>query len=118
MDKTLKLMRVYIPFVFTFATLIGLIVFMLTNIEPSFLFMASGVFGGSMLVDFYMFICSRRMCIYYKANIICLFVSHVINILYDYFCIDCTLYLSALIILMIVGVICFIIFERRYVVKV
>lgn len=118
MDKALKLMKVYIPFVFTFSMLISVVIFAFTNVEPSFAFIIPGIFGGSILADIYMYICSRRMCIYYKMNIICLFISHIVNILYDYFCIDCTLYLSILIILTVISVACFIIFERKYVVKV
>lgn len=116
--KTLKLLRIYAPFILTFTTLINVIGIWFIMQEPSFSLCLSGLFGGSIFLDIYMYLCSMKMCFYYKMNILCLFLTHLTNVLYDYFLFDDTIYLTTIIILLMIGTLCFIIFKRRYIVKI
>jgi hypothetical protein len=115
-DNALKLLRVYTPFILTLAALISITTVLFID-EPSFSLVMSELFGGSIFLDIYLWITSRKMCIYYKTNILCLGLTHVSNILYDYFLISDTLYLITIIILLMLGTISFIIFKRRYIIK-
>lgn len=116
-DRALKLLRIYLPFILTFAALLNIVTVLFITQEPSFTLIMSEVFGGSIFIDLYLWICSRKMCFYYKTNIVCLFLTHVTNILYDYFLIDETIYLTTIIILLMIGAVCFIIFKRKYIIK-
>lgn len=116
--KTLKLFRVYFPFILTLISFVNVICIWFITQEPSFSLVLSGLFGGSIFLDLYIYVCSLKMCFYYKMNIVCLFLTHLTNILYDYFLFDDTIYLTAIIVLLMIGTICFIIFKRRYIVKV
>lgn len=116
--KVKILLRIYMPFILTIAALFYTVIMCFITQEPSFSSVLAGLFGGSIFLDIYMYLCSSKMCFYYKMNILCLFLTHLTNILYDYFLFDDTIYLTTIIILLMLGTICFIIFKRRYIVKI
>lgn len=115
--KVKILLRIYMPFILTIAALVNIVMMCFITQEPSFSLCLSGLFGGSIFLDIYMYLCSVKMCFYYKMNILCLFLTHLTNILYDYFLFDDTIYLTTIIILLMIGTLCFIIFKRKYIVK-
>ena len=116
--KVKILLRIYMPFILTIAALFYTVIMCFITQEPSFSSVLAGLFGGSIFLDIYMYLCSMKMCFYYKMNILCLFLTHLTNILYDYFLFNDTIYLTTIIILLMIGTLCFIIFKRRYVVKI
>ena len=116
--KTLKLLRIYAPFILTFATLINVIGIWFIMQEPSFSLCLSELIKSSIILDIYMYLCRMKMYFYYKMNILCLFLTHTTNISYAYFLFDDTIYLITIIILLMIGTLCFIIFKRRYIVKI
>lgn len=116
--KVIILLRIYMPFILTIAALVNILTTCFITQEPSFNFTMSELFGGSIFLDIYMYLCSSKMCFYYKMNIFCLFMTHLTNILYDLLLLNDTIYLTTIIILLMIGTACFIIFKRRYIIKI
>lgn len=74
----------------------------------------ANIFGNSFIVDLYFLVCSRKMCIWYKLNILCLSGTHIIGIAYNVLLIDESLYLLAVIILSMLGIAFFLIYRKYY----
>ena len=111
-----RFVRIYTPFIISIATLINtiLVLFIKSDELLEICYSMANIFGNSFIVDLYFFICSRKMCIWYKLNILCLSSTHVVGIAYNVFMIDESLYLLATIILSIFGITFFLIYRKYY----
>lgn len=70
--------------------------------------------GNSALVDLYMLATSIRMCIWYKLNLLCLFLIQICGMLYNYYDIGTSLYLWVVVLLAAMGIFFFLVFRIFY----
>jgi len=114
----MRFIRIYTPFICTIVTFIQALT-LLTGVDEAWILVGSlaSVFGNSMIIDLYFFSVSLRMCRWYKLNILSLFLTHVIGIVYDNGYIEDILYIYAVLCLTMFGIICFLIFRKFYEVK-
>lgn len=70
--------------------------------------------GNSVLVDLYMFATSMRMCVWYKLNLLCLLLIQLCGLMYNYYDIDTSLYLWAVVLPSAMGILFFLIFRIFY----
>lgn len=70
--------------------------------------------GNSALVDLYMLATSIRMCIWYKLNLLCLFLIQICGMLYNYYDIGTSLYLWVVVLLAAMGILFFLVFRIFY----
>lgn len=111
-----RLIRLYTPFICTFMCLLnGVSIFLGYDSIPQIYIMAN-LTGNSVLLDVYMLCCSRKMCVWYKADVCCLLLIQICGLLYNAFDIDEALYLFCVILLSAIGMITFFIFRVFYVV--
>lgn len=111
-----RFVRIYTPFIISAATLINtiLVLFIKSDELLEICYSMANIFGNSFIVDLYFLVCSRKMCVWYKLNILCLLGTHVIGIAYNVLLIDESTYLLAVIILSMSGIIAFLIYRRYY----
>lgn len=110
-----KLIRLYTPFICTFGCLINAASFLLN--DDSLILPWAHLTGNSILIDIYMLCCSRKMCLWYKADVYCLLIIiQILGLLYNGFNIDETLYLFLVFVASLIGMITFFVFRVCYVV--
>lgn len=111
-----RLIRLYTPFICTFMCLLNgvSILLGLDNIQQ--IYLMANLTGNSVLIDIYMLCCSSKMCIWYKADVVCLLLIQICGMLYNAFNIEEALYLFFIITLSAVGMMSFLIFRIFYVV--
>lgn len=110
----IRLIRIYTPFICTLMTLLNGVYFIMGGTENRLIYITSALTGNSMLVILYMLFTSMRMCIWYKMNLICLLLVQAIGILYDFTGMEFSTYLLSVVLLSVLGVICFLIFRIFY----
>ena len=105
-----RFVRIYTPFIISVATLLNtiLVLFIKSDELLEICYSMANIFGNSFIVDLYFLVCSRKMCIWYKLNILCLSGTLVVGIAYNVLLIDESLYLLAVIILSMLGITFFI----------
>ena len=93
-----RFVRIYTPFIISIATLINtiLVLFIKSDELLEICYSMANIFGNSFIVDLYFLVCSRKMCIWYKLNILCLSCTHIVGIAYNVLLIDESLYLLAI----------------------
>ena len=111
-----RFVRIYTPFIISVATLLNtiLVLFIKSDELLEICYSMANIFGNSFIVDLYFLICSRKMCIWYKFNILCLSGTHIVGIAYNVLLIDESLYLLAVIILSMLGITFFLIYRKYY----
>ena len=109
-----KLIRIYTPFICTLMALLNGVYFIIGDEGGVFTYVSAALTGNSVGVIAYMFCTSLRMCIWYKANLLCLLLVQILGLTYDYFGIDFSLYLWIVVLLSALGIICFLIFRVFY----
>lgn len=111
-SQKVRFVRIYTPFIISVATLINtiLVLFIKSDELLEICYSMANIFGNSFIVDLYFFVCSRKMCIWYKLNILCLSGTHFVGIAYNVLLIDESLYLLATIILSMLGIAFFLIY--------
>lgn len=114
----IRFIRIYTPFIMTLFTFINAIIF-LCEIDISDIdYLFAIISGNSILLTAYMYSVSLRMCIWYKLNLLCLLLTQLSSLLYNYLEIDNALYLWTIILFCSFGIICFLIFKRCYKVEI
>lgn len=114
MRLLIRFIRIYTPFICTVMALLNGVLFMRGVTELPAIYLMATLAGNSVLVDLYMFATSMRMCIWYKLNLLCLLLIQICGLLYNYYDIDTSLYLWAVVLLAAMGVIFFLIFRIFY----
>lgn len=87
-----KFVKIYTPLIIAVFTVLNAVLF-LFNDAQRISFALGGTFGNSLLVTIYIWCVSRKMCIWYKMNLICLFITQILGILYNFFKIKDVMYL-------------------------
>lgn len=85
-----RFVRIYTPFIISVATLLNtiLVLFIKSDELLEICYSMANIFGNSFIVDLYFLVCSRKMCIWYKLNILCLSGTHIVGIAYNVLLID------------------------------
>lgn len=110
----IRFIRIYAPFVCTLATLINGVIFVKGFTDCSEVYVLSAFAGSSIFVTAYMFVTSFRMCKWYKLNLLCLLLTQLCSIAYNYLDIDTSLYLWVVTLLSGLGIMLFLIFRIFY----
>ena len=114
MRLLIRFVRIYTPFICSLAALVNGALFLQGKACGDVVFIFSTITGNSLAVNAYMFVTSLRMCRWYKANIVCLCLVHLVSIAYNYSSISTSLYLWIVTLLSALGIICFLIFKKCY----
>ena len=114
MRLIVRLIRIYTPFICTLAALLNGVLLLKGADYLLDVYLLATFTGNSILVDLYMMVTSNRMCIWYKINLLCLLLIQVSGLLYNYFDIDESLYVWAIVLFAAIGVISFLIFRIFY----
>lgn len=110
----IRFIRIYTPFIMTLFTLINALVFLYELDTPDIEYLFAIMTGNSILLTAYMYCVSLRMCIWYKLNLLCLLLTQVLSLAYNYLEIDNALYLWTIILFCSFGIVCFLIFKKCY----
>lgn len=114
MKALVRFIRIYTPLICTIMVLINGLLISRGNIPEDFIFLSSATTGHSILVIMYFFVTTLRMCIWYRLNLLCLLLIQLCGIAYNYMNIEFSLYVNALVLLSILGILFFLIFKVFY----
>lgn len=114
MRHLIRFIRIYTPFICTIMALLNGVLFMRGATEISLINLLAAISGNSIIVVLYMFVTSMRMCIWYKLNLLCLLLTQICGLMYNYYDIDTSLYLWVVVLLSAMGVMFFLIFRIFY----
>lgn len=109
-----RFIRIYTPFVITLFTLVNALIFLCEVNTPDIEYVFAILTGNSLLLTWYMYSVSRRMCIWYKLNLLCLFLTQLLSLTYNYLEINNSLYLWIIILFCSIGIMCLLIFKKCY----
>lgn len=110
----IRFIRIYTPFICSIMTLINGVYFLLGGSDNEITYTMSSLTGNSFLIVLYVYCTSLKMCIWYKLNLFCLFLIQTIGLLYEYTNISIYMYFNIVILLSIIGIICFLVFRIFY----
>lgn len=110
----IRFIRIYTPFIITLFTLVNALLFLIDKYLTGTDYLIGIVSGNSILLTAYMYCVSLRMCIWYKLNLLCLLLTQLLSLAYNYLEIDSALYLWTIILFCSFGIICFLIFKKCY----
>lgn len=114
----IRFIRIYTPFIITLFTLVNSVLFLINDDTIQFAYLLGIISGNSILLTAYMYCVSLRMCIWYKLNLLCLLLTQLSSLLYNYLEIDNVIYLWMIILLSSLGLICFLVFKHCYKVEI
>lgn len=114
MRHLIRFIRIYTPFICTVMALLNGVLFMKGATGIPLIDLLATVSGNSIIVVLYMFVTSMRMCIWYKLNLLCLLLTQICGLMYNYYDIDTSLYLWVVVLLSAMGVMFFLIFRIFY----
>lgn len=114
MRNLIRFIRIYTPFICTVMALLNGVLFMKGATGIPLIDLLATVSGNSIIVVLYMFVTSMRMCIWYKLNLLCLLLTQICGLMYNYYDIDTSLYLWVVVLLSAMGVMFFLIFRIFY----
>lgn len=114
MQLLIRFIRIYAPFVCTLVTLINGVIFVKGFTDCSEVYVLSAFAGSSIFVTAYMFVTSFRMCKWCKLNLLCLLLTQLCSIAYNYLDIDTSLDLWVVTLLSGLGIMFFLIFRIFY----
>lgn len=114
MEKIIRFVRIYTPFILSISTLLNTLYVLVGVIELPIIYTFANITGSSISVDVYLLCTSRHMCNWYKMNIICLILVHLLGLFYSTFGIKETLYVYSVLVLSIIGIISFLVFKKKY----
>lgn len=109
-----RIIRIYTPFICSLFVLLNGVCFILELDNLDFVYALASISGSSILLVIYMYSVSRRMCIWYKLNLLTLLLTQVIGLMYDIMSIDVAIYLYSVTCLSILGIIFFLIYKVFY----
>lgn len=110
----LHFIRVYTPLILSVLALLNAVLFMSEEENCDAVYLIANMASSSLLIDIYILSVSRRMCIWYKLNIICLVLIHISGLMYNVACIDESIYPYIIAVLSAIGIIFFLIFRIFY----
>lgn len=110
----LHFIRVYTSLILSVLALLNTILFMSEEENCDAVYLIANMASSSLLIDFYILSVSRRMCIWYKLNILCLILTHISGLLYNGAWIDESIYPYIIAVLSAIGIIFFLIFRIWY----
>lgn len=110
----IRFIRIYTPFIITLFTLVNSVLFLINEDTIQFAYLLGIISGNSILLTAYMYCVSLRMCIWYKLNLLCLLLTQMLSLVYNYLEIDNALYLWTIILFCSFGIVCFLIFKKCY----
>ena len=110
----LHFIRVYTPLILSILALLNAFMFMSKEDNYTLVYLIANTASSSLLIDFYILSVSRRMCIWYKLNILCLILIHISGLLYNGLSIDESIYLYVVAVFSALGIIFFLIFRILY----
>ena len=110
----LHFIRVYTPLILSILALLNAFMFMSEEENYTLVYLIANTASSSLLIDFYILSVSRRMCIWYKLNILCLILIHISGLLYNGAWIDESIYPYIIAVLSAIGIIFFLIFRIFY----
>lgn len=110
----IRLVRIYTPFICTLMALLNGVLFIGGVTELPSVYLLATLTGNSILVDIYMLVTSLRMCIWYKLNLVCLLAIQVSGLLYNYYMLDTSIYLWAVVLFAATGIVFFLVFRVFY----
>lgn len=111
MDIVRKLLRIYTPFICTLVALIYGVLLLLDIEFANADYILSAVTGNSIIVVAYMWATSKRMCIWYKLNLLCLLLIHIDGLIYFLSDMKFAPYCYSVILIATVGLVFFIIYR-------
>ena len=114
LSNMIRFIRIYTPFIMTLFTFINAVIFLCEIDIPDIDYLFAIISGNSILLTAYMYSVSLRMCIWYKLNLLCLLLTQLLSLLYNYLEIDNVIYLWTIILFCSFGIICFLIFKKCY----
>lgn len=114
MRHLIRFIRIYTPFKSAIMVQMNGVLFMKGATEISLINLLAAISGNSIIVVLYMFVTSMRMCIWYKLNLLCLLLTQICGLMYNYYDIDTSLYLWVVVLLSAMGVMFFLIFRIFY----
>lgn len=114
----IRFIRIYTPFIIALFTLVNSVLFLINDDTIQFAYLLGIISGNSILLTAYMYCVSLRMCIWYKLNLLCLLLTQLLSLAYNYLEIDNALYLWTIILFCSFGIICFLIFKKCYKVEI
>ena len=109
-----RIIRIYTPFICSLFVLLNSVCFLLELDNLDFVYSLANISGSSILLVIYMYSVSRRMCIWYKLNLLTLLLTQVLGLMYDIMSIDVAIYLYSVTCLSILGIIFFLIYKVFY----
>ena len=110
----IRLVRIYTPFICTLMALLNGVLFIGGVTELPSVYLLATLTGNSILVDIYMLVTSTRMCVWYKLNLVCLLAIQVSGLLYNYYMLDTSIYLWAVVLFAATGIVFFLVFRVFY----
>lgn len=110
----LHFIRVYTPLILSVLALLNAVLFMSEEENCETVYLIANMASSSLLIDIYIFSVSRRMCIWYKLNIICLILIHISGLIYNGAWIDESIYPYIIAVFSAIGIIFFLIFRIFY----
>lgn len=114
MELVVRFIRIYTPFICTLMALLNGVLFIEGHTSLPLIDLLSSVSGYSVVVVLYMFSASTKMCLWYKANLLCLLMTQICGITYNYLGFDQTLYVWVTTIVAALGVMFFLLFRIMY----
>lgn len=114
METLIKFVRINTPFILSISTLLNTLYVLVGVVELPIIYLFANITGSSIIVDIYLLCTSRHMCFYYKMNIICLIIIHILGLFYSSFNINEVLYIYSVLVLSIIGIISFLVFKKKY----
>lgn len=114
MRLLIRLTRIYTPFICILAAFINGLLFIQGPTELPAIYMLSALTGNSILIDLYILINSKRMCIWYKLTVVCLLLIQVFGFTYDCLGIGYSLYTLFMVLISALGIMFFLIFKIFY----
>ena len=112
--KMIHFIRVYTPLILSILALVNAVLFISEEENCDTVYFIANTASSSLLIDFYIFSVSLRMCIWYKLNILCLILIHISGLLYNGAWIDESIYPYIIAVLSAIGIIFFLIFRIFY----
>lgn len=107
--------RIYTPLILSIFTLLNALMFISEReYNYQFAYITANLTGSSLLLDYYILSVSKRMCIWYKLNILCLILSHINGLVYNVIQVYEFLYPYIIITLSSIGIVFFMIFRIFY----
>lgn len=110
----IRFIRIYTPLILSILALLNAFMFLNEEENYTLVYLIANTASSSLLIDLYILSASRKMCIWYKLNILCLILIHISGLLYNVAYIDESIYPYLIAVFSAIGIIFFLIFRIFY----